>query len=119
MNKVVINLTAGPDDGEAATIAYLVGTAAQAAGNEVLFFMTKEAVRFGLEGGVDDVRDEGRPSLAALSAQLAEHGGTIYLCPVCVRSRGLDETKLLPNATVLGASALWEWIGEGATTFTY
>ena len=119
MNRVVINLTAGPDDEEAATIAYLVATAAQEAGKDVLFFMTKEAVRLGLEGGADGVQDEGRPSLAALSVQFAEHGGTIYLCPVCVRSRQLDETTLLPNAAVLGAAALWEWVGDGATTFTY
>ena len=119
MGKVVINLTAGPEDGEAATIAYLVGTAAQAAGNDVLFFLTKEAVRLGLDGGVDGVHDAGRPSLAELSAQLADAGGLIYLCPVCVRSRGLDETTLLPNASVLGAAALWEWIGDGATTFSY
>jgi hypothetical protein len=34
-------------------------------------------------------------------------------------SRQLDETTLLPNAAVLGAAALWEWVGDGATTFTY
>ena len=55
MGKVVINLTAGPDDPEATTIAYLVGTAAQTAGNTALFFMTKEAVRLGLVGGPESV----------------------------------------------------------------
>ncbi len=119
MNKVVVNLTAGPEDEEASTIAYLVATAAQDAGKDVLFFMTKEAVRLGLEGGADGVQDEGRPSLAALSQQFADNGGTIYLCPVCVRSRHLDETTLLSNAAVLGGAALWEWVGDGATTFTY
>ncbi|MSO95845.1 MAG: peroxiredoxin [Thermoleophilia bacterium] len=119
MNRVVVNLTAGPADEEASTIAYLVATAAQDAGKDVLFFMTKEAVRLGFEGGTDGVQDEGRPSLAALSRQFADNGGTIYLCPVCVRSRHLDETTLISNASILGAAALWEWVGDGATTFTY
>ena len=120
MGKVVINLTAGPEDPEAATIAYLVGTAAQAAGNTALCFMTKEAVRLGLTGGPEAVaQQDGRPAVAQLSADFAAAGGTIYLCPVCVRSRGLDEGSLLANASVLGAAALWEWIGEGATVFTY
>ena len=120
MGKVVINLTAGPEDPEASTIAYLVGTAAQAAGNTALFFMTKEAVRLGLVGGPESVApQEGRPALAKLSADFAAAGGAIYLCPVCVRSRELDEGSLLANASVLGAAALWEWIGEGATVFTY
>ena len=120
MGKVVINLTAGPEDPEASTIAYLVGTAAQAAGNTALVFMTKEAVRLGITGGPEAVaRQEGRPSLATLSADFEAAGGTIYLCPVCARSRSLDEGSLLANASVLGAAALWEWIGDGATVFTY
>ena len=119
MKKVVINLTVGPEDEEASTIAYLVATAAQDSGKDVLFFMTKEAVRLGFKGGADGVQDEGRPSLAGLSQQFADHGGTVYLCPVCVRSRHLDEATLLSNAAVLGAAALWAWVGDGATTFTY
>jgi predicted peroxiredoxin len=120
MPKRVVNLTAGPEDGEAATIAYLVATAAQKPGYDALLFMTKEAVRLGLDGGPEKVpQQDGRPSVAELSTQFAEAGGLIYLCPVCVRSRGLDETALLPNASVSGGPALWEWIGAGATVFTY
>jgi predicted peroxiredoxin len=120
MARRVVNLTAGPEDGEAATIGYLVSTAAQGDEHDVLMFMTREAVRLGLRGGPETVpQQEARPSLAALSAQFAEAGGLIYLCPVCVRSRGLDETTLLPNASVLGAAALWDWVGDGAAVFTY
>lgn len=120
MGKVVINLTSGPEDPESSTIAYLVGTAAQTTGHTVLFFMTKEAVRLGLTGGPESVpAQEGRPALGELSAAFAGAGGKIYLCPVCVRSRGLDEGSLQANASVLGSAALWEWVGEGATVFTY
>ncbi len=119
MGKVVINLTSGPEDPESSTIAYLVGTAAQTAGHAVLFFMTKEAVRFGLVGGTEAVEADGRPRLADLASQLAEKGGEIYLCPVCFTSRGLDEGETMPNARVAGAAALWEWAGEGVTAFTY
>ena len=120
MGKVVINLTSGPEDPESSTIAYLVGTAAQTTGHTVLFFMTKEAVRLGLTGGPESVpAQEGRPALGELSAAFAVAGGKIYLCPVCVRSRGLDEGSLQANASVLGSAALWEWVGEGATVFTY
>lgn len=120
MDKVVINLTAGAEDSEAALIAYLVGTAAQAAGKEVIVFMTKEAVRLGVAGGPESVpHQEGRPTLSELASQFADGGGRALLCPVCFKSRGLDEAGLLPNAMVAGAAALWEWVGEGATVFTY
>lgn len=43
MGKVVIHVTAGPENPEKATIAFLVGTAAQTAGNAVLAFFPIEA----------------------------------------------------------------------------
>ena len=117
--KVVINLTAGAEDPEAATIAFLVGTAAQAAGNEVIFFCTKEAVRLAQSSEAAAVEAEGRPALADLSRQFADAGGELLLCPVCVKTRDLDGVEFDANARVAGAAVLWEWIGDGATVFTY
>lgn len=39
--------------------------------------------------------------------------------PICLNARGLEEAELVPNARVAGASPLWEWIGDGATVFSY
>jgi len=119
VGKVVINLTAGPEDGERATIAFLVGTAAQSAGHEVLAFFTMEAVRLAFPGGPESVlAQEGRPSFAELWSQFAAVGGIVYLCPFCVTSRELGEDPL-PNATIAGATPMWAWIGDGATVFSY
>ncbi len=119
MGKVVINLTAGPEDGERATIAFLVGTAAQTAGNEVLAFFTMEAVRLAFPGGPESVLEqEGRPSFAELWSQFADAGGIVYLCPFCVTSRDLGDEQLR-NATIAGATPMWDWIGDGATVFSY
>lgn len=63
MSKVVINLTAGPEDGEAATIAYLVGTAAQAAGNDVLFFVRPQQRTGRDDAAAERDRARGRRSL--------------------------------------------------------
>ncbi|MBA2295234.1 MAG: DsrE family protein [Actinobacteria bacterium] len=120
MSKAVVNLTAGPEDPEAATIAYLVATAGQANGREVLIFATKEAVLLGMTGGPETVAAEGRPALAELATPFAAAGGTVYQCPVCFTSRGLDEAALLPNARVAGGAALWEWIGaDDVPVFSY
>ncbi len=119
MGKVVVNLTKGPEDSERATIAFLVGTAAQAAGHEVLAFCTTEAVRLGFAGGPEAVEvQEGRPAFADLWRQFADNGGQVYLCPFCVTSRVLGEDTL-PNAKIAGAAPMWEWIGDGATVFSY
>ena len=119
MGRVVINLTVGLEDPERATIAFLVGSAAQTAGNEVLAFFTMDAVRLAFPGGPESVsQQEGRPSFADLWSQFADAGGLVYLCPFCVNSRALGDEPL-PNATIAGATPMWAWIGDGATVFTY
>ena len=41
------------------------------------------------------------------------------VCPVCFNAKQLDKGSLLANADLGGSVQLWEWIGDGATTFSY
>ncbi len=118
--KVVINLATGHEDADKVTIAFLVATAALAKGRDVVMFLTKEAVRLGLPGYADAVESAGAPPVARLFAQYAEGGGQLFVCPICFTGRKLDESDLLANARLAGATPLWEWIGDGAATvFSY
>ena len=117
--KVVINLATGLEDAERVTVAFLVGGAAASSGRDVTMFLTKEAVRLGLPGTADAVACDGCPPLARLFEQFAEAGGQLFVCPVCFQARKLDDAELVANATVAGATPLWEWIGDGATVFSY
>ena len=118
--KVVINLATGHEDADKVTIAFLVATAALGKGRDVVMFLTKEAVRLGLPGYADAVESAGAPPVARLFAQYAEGGGQLFVCPICFTGRKLDESDLLVNARLAGATPLWEWIGDGAATvFSY
>jgi predicted peroxiredoxin len=117
--KVVINLATGLEDAERVTVAFLVGGAAVEQGKQVAMFLTKEAVRLGLEGYGEAVACEGCPPLARLAQQYADGGGQLLVCPICFNSRKLDEAQLVGNAKLAGATPLWEWIGGGATVFSY
>jgi predicted peroxiredoxin len=117
--KVVINLATGLEDPERVTVAFLVGGAAAEQGREVAMFVTKEAVRLGLPGTAEAVACDGCPPLARLFEQYAEAGGQLFVCPICFKSRKLDEGQLVPNARLAGATPLWEWIDDGATVFSY
>lgn len=117
--KVVINLTTGHEDADKVTVAFLVATAAQAAGKDVIMFLTKEAVRLGLPGYADAIESAGSPPVAKLSAQFAEAGGRLFVCPICFQARKLDDSALVANARLAGATPLWEWIGDHATVFSY
>ena len=117
--KVVINLATGTEDPERVIVAFLVAGAALDAGKQVAFFLTKEAVRLALPGHAVGEACRGCPALETLFAQVAEKGGELLVCPICFNARGLEGTELVSNARLAGATPLWEWIGDGATVFSY
>ncbi|MGH2904544.1 MAG: DsrE family protein [Solirubrobacteraceae bacterium] len=119
-NKLVVNLATGLEDPERVTIAFLVGTAALAKGNTVAMFLTKDAVRLALPGHAEGVACDGCPPLERLFGQYAEGGGELITCPICFNARELDESALVANARLGGATPLLDWIGdEAATVFSY
>ena len=118
--KVLINLATGLEDGERVTVAFLVAGAALERGRPVAMFLTKEATRLALGGHAEGVACDGCPPLSRLFEQFAEAGGELLVCPICVKSRKLDESGFVGNARLAGATPMWEWIGdEAATVFSY
>jgi predicted peroxiredoxin len=119
-SRVVINLATGLEDAERVTVAFLVGGAAVEQGKTVIMFLTKEAVRLALPGYANAVACDGCPPLARLVQQYADGGGELLVCPICFSARQLDDSRLISNAMLGGATPLWEWIGEEpATVFSY
>jgi hypothetical protein len=43
----------------------------------------------------------------------------MLVCPICVTAKGLDDAPLIDGARLGGTIPMWEWIGDGATTFSY
>lgn len=118
-DKVLINLATGMEDGERVMIAFLVATAALAQGKDVVVWTTKDAVRLGLPGEMAGVVCEGCPPLERLWEQFVEGGGQLWLCPICVDARNLVDAEKVANATIVGATPLWEWAGSNTTVFSY
>src|SRR5919197_2389746 len=114
-NKVVVNLSTGLEDPERVTVAFLVGGAALQQGKQVAMFLTKEAVRLATPGVAEAGACEGCPPLSRLFEQYVEGGGELLVCPYCFNARKLDESGMVSNARIAGATPLFDWIGEGAT----
>jgi predicted peroxiredoxin len=115
----VVSLTTGLEDPEKATVAMLVAVGAAESGRPTMMFLTKEAVRLAVTGIAIGVACDGCPPLGELLTRYESAGGRYLVCPICFNSKGLDADALLSNATVGGTIPLWEWIGDGATTFSY
>ena len=119
MNRAAISLTTGLEDTERATVAFLVAVGAAESGRPTLVFLTKEAVRLATEGFAAGVACDGCPSIPDLMKRFAVAGGEFLVCPICFNARQLDGATLSDNAALGGTVQLWEWIGDGATTFSY
>ena len=119
MNKAAISLTTGLEDPEKVTVAFLVAVGAAESGRPTIMFLTKEAVRLALDGTAVGVACDGCPSLPSLFERYAAAGGTFMVCPICFNAKQLDAGALIGGAELAGTVQLWEWIGDGATTFSY
>ena len=118
--KVLINLATGLEDPERVTVAFLVGGAAIERGEIVAMWLTKEAVRLALPGHAEAIACDGCPPLARLFEQYTDGGGALLVCPICCNARKLDQSAMVPNASLAGATPMLEWIGDDQTAiFSY
>jgi predicted peroxiredoxin len=118
-SKVVVNLSSGPEEPEAVTVAFVVADSALSSGRELVIFLTRDAVRLALEGEAAKIAVPGYRPLAELFDAVATGGGELHCCTPCFKSRGLDAAGLVPNARVSGAMNLFAWMGEGAAVFSF
>jgi uncharacterized protein len=118
-NRVIVGCSNGEDNPDGVVVSYLTAGAALDQGKEVVMWLTSEGVRLALRGYVDPIRADQEPPVKRVHDQFIENGGRFFVCPVCFNDRGLDETELVDNAELKGASPLMEFGGEGAMTFTY
>lgn len=118
-SKAAISLTTGLEDPEKVTVAFLVAVGAAEQGRPTVMFLTKEAVRLALHGVATGVACDGCPPLADLLHRYTRAGGTLLVCPICFNAKALDQAGLIDEAQLGGSVQLWQWIGDGATTFSY
>jgi predicted peroxiredoxin len=114
-DSALVNLATALEDAERVTVA----AAAPSQGKRVVSSATKEAVRLGLPGEARGVASKGRPPVEQRFQQFADGGGELWLCPICVEARDLEEAEKVPNARIAGATPVWEWAGDDTTVFSH
>jgi predicted peroxiredoxin len=117
--KFCVNLTRAKDDADRATVAFVVANAAVASDKDTMVFLSTEGVRLGVQGYADDIHEAGFAPLRELLANFVKAGGKVWVCSPCFKKRGLDETKLVPGATIVGGAKLVEWLADGSPSISY
>ena len=118
-DKVVIGQTHAADDPESVLVGYLLGVEALRAGKQAVMWLTKDGVNVATKGFADNIAVPDAPSIADLHAEYVEGGGRFFACPVCVKTRHLEDAEWVSGAEVKGAPALYEFAEGGALTFNY
>lgn len=118
-DKVLINLSNAADHPEAVLTSYLCGVEAVRAGKEAVMFLTMDGVHAGRAGFADTVNVEDAPSISMLHQEYVEKGGRFFVCPVCVKTRKLEDATWTDNAEVCGFPAVYDYTKGGALVFNY
>jgi len=118
-DKVVIGLTHADDDAESVLICYLLGVEALRAGKQALMWLTKDGIKVATDGFAATVNVANAPAIADLHTEYVERGGRFYACPVCVKTRGMEDAVWTKGAEVKGAPSLYEFTEGGALIFNY
>lgn len=111
--KYLVNCQDGINNIERATIAFILAVSASKT-NETAVFVTADASLLCVKGYADGLVADGHEPLADLMAQFLGNGGRIWLCPVCVRTKGIDEAELLDGVEVAGAPRTMAFLDSGA-----
>ena len=119
MKKFCVTLTSAKNDPDKATVAFVVANAAAASEQETVMFLSVEAVRLCQQGYADDVAEEGFAPLKDLIANFVKAGGKVWDCSPSFKRRKLDESKLIPGATIVGGAKLVEFLSQGAPCVSY
>lgn len=119
MGKFCVSLSCAKDNRDKATVAFVVANAAVGSEQETLVFLSIEAVRLASPGYAEDIHEEGFAPLKELMSKFVAAGGKIFVCSPCFKKRGLDETKLVPGATIVGGAKLVEFLVGGTPCVSY
>jgi len=117
-NKLVVLMTKGIDS-ELSSVAFVIANGGITAGLKVSVFLTSAAIDLVRKRGQTMTHVAPLDPLATLIADFQKRGGTIWACPPCVKSRGYEQSDFLDGVIIVGASAMFAEIKEGAATLSF
>ncbi len=115
-SKVLINCTAGQDDPERATVAFIAASAAAAINKETAMFLTSGAIDLATRDGAKGIEAPGYKPLVVFRDSLMENGGRLWVCPACAAARGLQDSDLIDGAEIAGVPQVLQFKDSGAIT---
>jgi len=118
--KFCVSITHCKQDGDKATVGFVVANAALGSDKETMVFLATDGVWAAVKGEYEKV-NEGQPfaPLKELVDKFVAGGGKILVCAPCLKKRNLEAENLIEGATPAGGAALVEFLSGGTPCITY
>lgn len=92
--RILVHVTAGPDQPTRAALAFLVAKAAAEEGHTVTMFLAGDAVQLIRDAVLDNLTGLGTGKLRESFDAIVQHGGKFYVSGNSSNARGVSETDL-------------------------
>jgi predicted peroxiredoxin len=115
---LVVLMTHGADH-ELSSVGFTIANGGMTAGLKVSVFLTSAAVDLVRKRAIDSTVVHPLEPLAALVKDFQARGGRLWACTPCVKARGYEQSDLLDDVEITGASKMHELIKAGAATLSF
>ncbi|MDM7915839.1 MAG: DsrE family protein [Candidatus Eisenbacteria bacterium] len=118
--KFCVSITRCKENGDSATVGFVVANAALGSEKETMVFLSTDGVWAAVQGEYEKV-NEGAPfaPLKELVDKFVAGGGTILVCTPCMKKRSIEPERLIAGATPAGGAALVEFLSGGTPCISY
>ncbi|MCA9241468.1 MAG: DsrE family protein [Planctomycetales bacterium] len=108
------------ENGDKATVGFVVATAALGSGKETMVFLSTDGVWAAVREEADKVVEGGpfKP-LTELIQNYLEAGGRVVACAPCCKKRGIEPETLFEGVEIAGGAVLVEWLSNGSPNVSY
>jgi predicted peroxiredoxin len=102
----VFSITNYDNDPDHVAVPLVLANNALAMGQEVLLWLTLEAVQLAKHKGSAGLQPKSFPAIQELLENFSANGGKIGVCPPCAKTHDVTEDNMIANATFMGAAAM-------------
>lgn len=117
--KLVVVVTRGLDD-ERSSVAFSIANSGVASGLDVTMFLVSAGADLVRRGATSVAQlNPLDPPMGEMMDNFMASGGTIMVCPACIKVRGYAPNDLIDGVNIVGAPAMHALINQGAATVSF
>ena len=115
-----VTINSCKENGDKATVGFVVATAALGSGKDTLVFLSTDGVWAAVaEEAAKVVEGEPFKPLTELINNFLQAGGKVIACAPCCKKRNIEPEQLFDGVEIAGGAVLVEWLSNGSPNVSY